>query len=105
MQSADERPDPTLHRKAAIAAAAALDHSAHARPGYWRDATAAEARLYLGDIDGALDNYRAALAAEPPPRAIESMYAQASWIAELLGDGHLQVWLPGLFRHEPVPVG
>ena len=86
-------------------ASAALDHASRARPGYWRDATAAEARLYLGDTEGAIDGYRAALAAEPPPRAIESMYAQASWIADRMGDAHLQVWLPEVFRSEPVPVG
>lgn len=46
---------------------------------FWRFAAEAEAHLYLGNADAALEGYRRALACDPPPRLRErrSMYDQA----------------------------
>jgi pimeloyl-ACP methyl ester carboxylesterase len=56
----------------------ALAHSSSAREGHWQLATEGEALAILGNLDEALSRYRAAIASRPEPRAIESMYMQAS---------------------------
>lgn len=49
---------------------------------FWNHATQGEARLYLGDLDGAIEAYDAALRYAPTPRQIESIQTQAMIAAE-----------------------
>lgn len=74
------------------------EHCRGARPGYWRDAAEGEAFLYLGKPDTALDAYAKAVAAEPPPRDLDAIHAQAHWAAGELGDRDAQERLETLFR-------
>jgi tetratricopeptide (TPR) repeat protein len=67
-------------------AQAALDHCAKAQRGFWQLATEADARLILGDIRTALAKYREAVALNPEPRELKSMYQQAVRLADLLND-------------------
>jgi len=84
--------------KTAEMATKAMEHAGHADAGMWRSATEGEANLYLGNFDAALESYKAALAADPQPRQVESMYAQAGAIAERLGDAQLEANIEALFR-------
>lgn len=49
---------------------------------FWNHATQGEARLYLGDVNGAASAYRAGLRFGPKPRQIESAQTQAMLAAE-----------------------
>jgi len=51
-------------------------------PGLWREATLGEACLMLGEIDAAVTHYRDALASNPSPREIDSIYQQLVRIAQ-----------------------
>ncbi|HRD89875.1 MAG TPA: alpha/beta fold hydrolase [Accumulibacter sp.] len=68
----------------------------------WRLATEGEALLHLGDADGALARYEAAIAPEQEaqPREIESMYRQAIYLSREVGDTSLRRALTHLFRNE-----
>ena len=61
-------------------------------------ATGGDAHLHLGDPAAALSAYRAAIAADPSPRELASMYAQAAWTAALVGDGVLEDEIERVFR-------
>ena len=73
-------------------------HCRRARPGYWRDATDGEALLYLQLPEAALDAYAKVVSAEPPPRDLDSVYAQAYRVAGELGERDVQKRLEALFR-------
>jgi tetratricopeptide (TPR) repeat protein len=80
-----------------------LNSCARSRPGHWRSATAGEAELHLGDRDAALAAYREAVALEPTPRELESMYVQASRLIAELGDQRLQHSLDEVLRPAASP--
>lgn len=75
-----------------------LEHCDLARAGYWREATRGEALLYLGEPDAAVESYSEAVASEPPPRALDSIHAQAHWVAEEVGDHDVSERIDVLFR-------
>jgi pimeloyl-ACP methyl ester carboxylesterase len=94
------------HAAARAAAQQALDEAAQAEPGFWRGASEAEARLYLGDIAKAVEGYRSAVALKAEPHELESAYAQASRVAAELDDETLQEQLNAVFRPEAMaPAG
>ena len=76
----------------------ALEHTARADDDVWSLATEGEAKLYLGDADGALDAYRMALEKKPKPWQINSMFQQAVEVSELRDDEETAGRLRGLFR-------
>jgi tetratricopeptide (TPR) repeat protein len=65
------------------AAQQALDYAQQGDLIQWRLATRGEGFLMLGNVAGAIESYKQALAATSVVREIESMYKQAMWIAEL----------------------
>lgn len=81
----------------------ALEHCDAAPEDAWNLATRGEAHLILGDADAALEGYERALALEPGPRQIESMFTQSVRVAELLGDRAAGRRLEALFRGPAVP--
>lgn len=68
------------------------------KPDAWRLATQGEAHLYLGNIGRAIDAYRAAVATEPTPRQLDSMYQQAFFATGILGDEAAAILLGQIFR-------
>lgn len=83
-----------------------LAHLELTHDDHWRAATEGEAYLYLGQPDEALEAYRRAVAFDPAPREVESMYTQAYWVAGILRDHRLQERLDEVFRlGAPLPVG
>lgn len=64
----------------------------------WRLATEGEALLMLGQNAKALQRYTAAVACEPSPREMQSMYQQAIYLSRLVGDDALRRELEGTFR-------
>jgi predicted negative regulator of RcsB-dependent stress response len=76
----------------------ALEHCDKARRDKWRLATEGEAHLILGNSDQAIESYRHALATEPSPREVDSMYQQAVRVASLTGDESAGDRLVALFR-------
>ena len=72
-----------------------------ARPGPWCFATMGEANLYLGDTDEALRQCEQAVALNPDPWQMKSMFDQAMHVAEALDDERVQEGLGRIFRQEP----
>lgn len=64
----------------------------------WKRATQAEAQLMLNNIEAALGAYAQALALNPKPREVESMYKQAMWIAEIKRSHEMADHIELLFR-------
>lgn len=75
-----------------------LAFCAQAPRDQWRLATEGEAHLILGETEAALASYRAAVAEEPEPRELESMYQQALRIADLMRDDQAEGELDIIFR-------
>jgi hypothetical protein len=86
------------HQAAKNMAGKALEHCDKARRDKWRLATEGEAHLILGNSDQAIESYRHALATEPSPREVDSMYQQAVRVASLTGDESAGDRLVALFR-------
>jgi hypothetical protein len=83
---------------ARAAADAALEHCARAPEDFWRAATEGDARQHRGEFDAALTAYRRAVALEPEPREVESIYEQAYVLAGLLNRPDVQADIDGVFR-------
>ena len=75
----------------------ALKNASLSEPGAWSTATQAEANLYLGNHDAALDLYRSMLAHEAEPWEFASTVFQAGQIASKLNDNQLADRLEELF--------
>ena len=75
---------PGASRDAQEWAERALVHTKSSPAELWRAATMGEARLILGNPEGALRDYRAAIALGPTPRQLSSMFQQAYHIADIL---------------------
>ena len=82
-------------------AARALTHCANASANVWRFATEGEANIYLGNHAAAREAYARALALDPSPRQIGSMYQQAFRAADLMDEDALGAELRALFGHSP----
>lgn len=78
------RDDEAVPQAALDAAARAAAQCALAPPSAWRTATQAEARLVLGDLDGAASDYRLAADEARTLRDRHSMYLQAAALAARL---------------------
>lgn len=76
----------------------ALHHCLEASDSIWRAATEGEANLYLANEREAISGYQAALAKNPTPRQITSMFQQAVRVAELKGNEATAERLRQLFR-------
>jgi pimeloyl-ACP methyl ester carboxylesterase len=76
----------------------ALGHCARAYRDVWCLATEGEAYLYLGQDEESLEGYREALAREPQPWQVASMFHQAVAVAELLDNETMAERLRELFR-------
>jgi pimeloyl-ACP methyl ester carboxylesterase len=70
-------------------AQAVLNHTGQAPEDMWNLASQGEALLYQGDTEAALAAYGSAIAKNPDPRQLESMYSQAAAIADHLDDSEL----------------
>jgi len=80
-----------------------LAHCAEAQKDFWCLGTEGEAKLYLGDIEGALEAFKEAIAVQPPPRPwqVKSMHSQASQALAILNrHKHLQK-IDKVFREHP----
>lgn len=86
------------HAAAKRMARKVLNHCARAPREKWRLATEGEARLMLGETDGAIESYQQAVQARPTPRELCSMYQQAIRIATLVGDKSAAERLEAIFR-------
>ena len=75
----------------------ALDNASLANANAWSVATQAEANLYLGDRDRALDLYRRMIEFEAEPWEYASTALQAGQIASKLKDSHLADRLEEIF--------
>ena len=75
----------------------ALKNASLSEPDAWSIATQAEANLYLGNRDAALDLYRSMLAHEAEPWELASTAFQAGQIASKLNDNQLADRLEELF--------
>lgn len=75
------RDDEPVPPGALEAAATAEKHCQLAPPSPWRTATLGEAKLVLGDLEGAAGDYEAASAAAATVRDRNSMYSQATALA------------------------
>jgi pimeloyl-ACP methyl ester carboxylesterase len=80
------------------AAQQALDYAQHGDLTQWRFATRGEGFLMLGNLAGAIESYKQALAATSVVREIESMYKQAMWIAEVQKNSAAVPLLNDVFR-------
>ncbi len=87
-------------KQARLHARSALDHAAQAEEDHWRLATEGEACLMLGRDDEALERYRGALAKQPEPWQVRSMFNQAIAVAGLLGNQDAADRLRALFREQ-----
>ena len=72
------------HKAAKIMGHKALKYCKSATQHYWRYATMGEAHLYLENYEEALNSYKKAVAMDPEPRELESMYSQAVLVARKL---------------------
>lgn len=79
-------------------AAEVLEHCAKSKKTHWCRATAGEAQFYLGDTAAGLQAYRDAVAMQPSPREMASMYSQADLVLELLNDSAARTDLKGIFK-------
>jgi tetratricopeptide (TPR) repeat protein len=75
---------PAAWQRSQTWAVKALEHARRAPKDKWRLATEGEANLILGHPDVALERYRAAIALQPRPRELSSMFQQAYHIADVL---------------------
>jgi pimeloyl-ACP methyl ester carboxylesterase len=104
MELALDPGNPAARQRSAERAAKALGHTRRSPDDKWRRATEGEANLILGDTDAALENYRAAIATQPSPRELSSMFQQAYHIADVLyppaadGSDPIAERLDALFR-------
>ena len=92
-----DAPETERHQAAHTQAQKVLEYCAQSPVEKWRLATAGEAQLLLGNSEGALASYQAAVAAHPTPRELDSMYQQAIRIASLRGDEHTADRLSSIF--------
>ena len=77
----------------------ALGHCGRAYRDHWCLATEGEAYLYLGQDEESLESYREALAREPEPWQVASMFHQAVAAAELFDNDAMADRLQNLFRN------
>ncbi len=75
-----------------------LEHCRLAGKSMWCLATQGEANLILGNTALALQGYREAVASNPTPRQMESMYNQAMKAADLVNDLVARSGLEEIFR-------
>jgi hypothetical protein len=88
------------HDAASAIAADVLKHCALAKLDFWRIATEGDAHLILGDNTIAVARYREAVALNPKPRELKSMYQQALRLADLLNEEEMEKQLNALCRGE-----
>ena len=81
-----DRPEAARLKAAQSQAQKVLEYCAQAPVEKWRLATEGEAHLLLGNPVDALASYQAAIATNPTPRELDSMYQQAIRIVSLRGD-------------------
>jgi tetratricopeptide (TPR) repeat protein len=87
----------------------ALDYCARVAPSMWSRATCAEAHLYLGNYDNAIEAYREAITPKPGTWVapdtwqVTSMYDQAMEVAQRLGQEGIARRLTALFRDPAQP--
>ena len=67
----------------------ALTHARQTPGAPWSAATEGEALLYIRDGVAALAAYSRGLAGDHTPREVRSMYQQAAWASQLVGDAEL----------------
>jgi pimeloyl-ACP methyl ester carboxylesterase len=115
MELALDPKDPAVRQRSSQWATKALDHARRSPVEKWRCATEGEANLVLGNTELALENYRAAIAMQPSPRELSSMFQQAYHVADVLyppaadGSDPMAGRLDALFRptdgatHPPHP--
>lgn len=82
-------------------AGTALDHARQAPDALWSAATEGEALLYSGDGAAAVAAYSRALKNGHTPREVQSMYQQAAWASQLVGDADLIASVDALFLNQP----
>jgi pimeloyl-ACP methyl ester carboxylesterase len=75
-----------------------LRHCEAARRNRWRLATEGDANLILGETEKAMAGYRGALALDPSPREIDSMFQQALRLADLLENDEAAKQLTALYQ-------
>jgi tetratricopeptide (TPR) repeat protein len=92
------QPEAERLKAAQIQAQKVLAYCAQSPVEKWRLATEGEAHLILGNTEGALASYQAAVAINPTPRELDSMYQQAIHIASLRGDEQTADHLSLIFR-------
>jgi pimeloyl-ACP methyl ester carboxylesterase len=85
---------------ASTVAADVLKHCGQAKRDFWRLATEGDAYLILGDNATAIARYREAIAMNPNPRQLKSMYQQALRLADLLNEEDVEKQLDALCRGE-----
>ncbi len=79
----------------------ALEFAQKGKPDIWSVATVAEAYLYLGNYDKALEKYREASALKAEPWQLLSAGQQAQHVASKIGDAALQQALKDIFDPRP----
>jgi pimeloyl-ACP methyl ester carboxylesterase len=84
MELALDPTSPAVRRRGEGWAQKALEHARRSPADKWRMATEGEANLILGKPDEAIASYRAAIALQPTPRELSSMFQQAYHVADLL---------------------
>lgn len=88
---------PAAKRRAKVV----LEHCRKASTkNHWLYATIGDANLILGRPDLAMEHYRRALTGKPSPREIESIFQQASRLADLLGNPDATAEIVRLFEAE-----
>ena len=87
-------------RRARQNAKRALDHCEKAFRDVWCLATEGEANLVLGEDDKSIEAYRQALALDPKPWQVSSMFHQAVAVADLTDNKKMADRLRELFRGE-----
>jgi pimeloyl-ACP methyl ester carboxylesterase len=104
MELAMDPDAPAARQRSAEWGRKALYHAEASPPDMWRAATEGEANLILGEPEVALQHYRDAIAMQPTPRQLSSMFQQAYHIADILyppkpdGTDPMAEKLDGLFR-------
>ena len=93
-----------FEQDAAAAKAMAAEVLAHCgkvdRSNAWSFAAMGEANLYLGDSAEALSHYTNAVAQNPEPWQMKSMFVQATRVAGALDDQETEAALRRVFREE-----
>lgn len=88
------------HEAASAMADKVLQHCVQAPRDFWRLATEADANLILGDGSKATSLYREAVAMNPQPRWLKSMYQQALRLADLLNEQEVEAQIEALCSGE-----